>query len=345
MAIESQMLKTSREVDRLLRAAIGDMAKTIRKYRMSHGMVNEFEAVKPMLRKQLMAVRRELHDEILRVLESGSTEAWMRANRENNVLAKAYLKDVGAPASMVSSFTQVNMGALEAFINRKEAGMNLSERVWRLVDESIEKRIETYIGAGITTGKSAARMAVDLKQYLNKPDALFRRVRNADGKLVWSKAAKAYHPGQGVYRSASKNARRLARTETNIAYQLADSERRQQMPFVTGIEVHANPDCCDMCASMAGEYPPGFVFTAWHPHCRCWTTDKLLPKDEFKRYLDGAEILPQYYVNDIPVSASTYLQDNAKRFSRTKKTLEQGDGFSYWMQNFTQKMTLREDVR
>ena len=46
-----------------------------------------------------------------------------------------------------------------------------------------------------------------------------------------------YHPGQGVYRSSYKNARRLAVTETNMAYRTSDYLRWQQMEFVVGIRV------------------------------------------------------------------------------------------------------------
>ena len=45
------------------------------------------------------------------------------------------------------------------------------------------------------------------------------------------------HPGRGVYRSSYMNARRLAATETNIAYRTADHLRWQKMDFVVGIEI------------------------------------------------------------------------------------------------------------
>ena len=81
-------------------------------------------------------------------------------------------------------------------------------------------------------------MARDLKQYLKHPDKLFRRVRDEHGILHFSKNAAAFHPGQGVYRSSYQNARRLAVTETNMAYRTADHERWQNQDFVVGIEIH-----------------------------------------------------------------------------------------------------------
>ena len=91
---------------------------------------------------------------------------------------------------------------------------------------------------GILDGKPAAAMARDLKQYLKHPDKLFRRVRDERGILHLSKNAAAFHPGQGVYRSSYQNARRLAVTETNMAYRTADHERWQNLDFVVGIEIH-----------------------------------------------------------------------------------------------------------
>lgn len=77
-------------------------------------------------------------------------------------------------------------------------------------------------------GKSANYLISDVRKYLKNPDALFRRVRDKHGNLRLSKAAKAYHPVRGVYRSAYKNALRLTATETNMAYRTADHLRWQQ---------------------------------------------------------------------------------------------------------------------
>lgn len=50
------------------------------------------------------------------------------------------------------------------------------------------------------------------------------------------------------------------------------------MPFVIGqyIALSNNHTCKgvegvfrDMCNDLKGEYPKSFVFTGWHPHCRC----------------------------------------------------------------------------
>lgn len=94
-----------------------------------------------------------------------------------------------------------NLGALEAFQRRTTYGHNLSERVWSIAKQ-FERHIELSLSIGISEGRSAADISRDVRVYLNEPDKLFRRVRNAFGNLTLSKVAQAYHPGQGVYRSS-----------------------------------------------------------------------------------------------------------------------------------------------
>src|SRR5690606_19096834 len=132
--------------------------------------------------------------------------------------------------------------------------------------------IEQGLYAGISEGMPAAKMASEQKKYLREPNKLFRRVRDASGKLVLSKAAREYHPGQGVYRSSFKNSLRLTRTETNMAYRTADYERYSRTKFILGFEVRlsANHPKFDICDHMTGNYPSTFKFIGWHPNCLCY---------------------------------------------------------------------------
>ena len=81
-----------------------------------------------------------------------------------------------------------NESAREAFLKRKTGGLNLSDRVWRYSQE-FKTEIEMGIDLGIRDGKSAQQMARDLKQYLQHPDKLFRRVRDEHGMLHLMKRA------------------------------------------------------------------------------------------------------------------------------------------------------------
>lgn len=107
-----------------------------------------------------------------------------------------------------------------------------------------------------------------------------------------------YHTGRGVYRSSYKNAMRLARTETNMAYRAADCERWKSMEFVRGFRVvlSKNHPCDDICNDLSakdendtsgrGEYPKGFMFKGWHPHCYCYCVPLLCTEDELFQLTD-----------------------------------------------------------
>lgn len=184
---------------------------------------------------------------------------------------------------------------------------------------------------GIRSGKSAAEMSRDERQYLRYPDKLFRRVRDEHGNLRLSKAAKAFHPGQGVYRSSYKNALRLTATETNIAYRTADFLRVQDLDFVVGIEVRLSNNHTlngrpffDICDELAGKYPKDFKFTGWHPFCRCHSIKILKTEEEFfadeQRLLAGEELGGESLnrVGDVPPQFKEWVRDNRERITKAR---------------------------
>ena len=195
-------------------------------------------------------------------------------------------------------------------------------------------------------------MTRDLRQYLQHPDKLFRRVRDEHGLLKLSQAAKDFHPGRGVYRSSYMNARRLAATETNIAYRTADHLRWQKMDFVVGIEIvlsdnhtirlqpgektsdlpgqmradgtpkaNAVRTLTDICDTLAGRYPKDFKFTGWHPHCRCRAVTILKTEEEMardtKRILDGRQPSADSAnaVTDTPEAFKNWVEDKRDRIA------------------------------
>ena len=177
-------------------------------------------------------------------------------------------------------------------------------------------------------------MSRDVRRYLRNPDKLFRRVRDKHGNLRLSKAAKAYHPGRGVYRSSYRNALRLTATENNMAYRTADHLRWQQQPFVVGIEIKlSNNHTCkgvigrfvDICDDLAGIYPKDFKFVGWHPHCRCYCVPKQASKEEFMEYqqrlLNGEDVSNYHFkgeVKDLPRNFKDWYTDNTDRIARAK---------------------------
>lgn len=121
-----------------------------------------------------------------------------------------------------------NLDALAAFQGRKVDGMDLSQRIWKYVGQYREQ-LESALDVGLGEGRSADELSRDVRQNLLDPNRLFRRVRDKRGNLVLSKAARAFHPGRGVYRSSYKNAMRLTRSEINMAYRESDWQRWQSL--------------------------------------------------------------------------------------------------------------------
>ena len=227
-------------------------------------------------------------------------------------------------------YFSTNGAALDAFLARKENGLNLSDRVWRYT-EAFKNEIELGLDVGIRNGLSADEMSRELRQWLQHPDMLFRRVRDEHGQLKLSQRAAAFHPGKGVYRSSYKNARRLAATETNIAYRTADHERWQQLDFVVGIRIVLSNNhtllgsdgkphpFTDICDDLAGSYPKDFKFTGWHPLCRCHAVPILKTTDEINRdnqaILQGGESSEQSVntVSNVPEKFNAWVDNNKER--------------------------------
>ncbi|MDR1023881.1 MAG: hypothetical protein LBL94_11535, partial [Prevotellaceae bacterium] len=163
----------------------------------------------------------------------------------------------------------------------KRNGLTLSNRVWKL-GNGMKQEIETIIQNGMKE-KTPEQLAKELKKYLNEPDKLFRKVKNKEiGEMELREAAKKYKPWQGVYRSASKNAMHLARTEISATYRRAQWAQFQDDPRITGIRIQLSNDHIwinprtgkpepfyDICDELAGDYPKSFLWTGWHPQCRC----------------------------------------------------------------------------
>ena len=226
-----------------------------------------------------------------------------------------------------------------AFATREKGGMTLSGRVWNLAANA-KQEIEVMIQNGILEGKSPNEVSRDIRKYLNNPDALFRRVRNKEtGDLELSKAARAYHPGTGVYRSAYKNARRLAVTEMNAAYRRAQWESYQQNPLVTGYEIRLSANHTttikgrrvplkDICDTMAGKYPKTFLWTGWHPHCRCDMVSILITEGDFRARIRARKngTLDSWKPRDresrpvrsLPRQVQTWMEGNRERLERIK---------------------------
>jgi len=219
--------------------------------------------------KDLMRELKILQENITKYLIAQGEASWNLASDKTDVIVKDYIKGLSISEAAREGIFSRNLDALKTFQNRRVGNMNLSDRVWKIMQET-KSQFELYLQSGISSGRSASAITRDVKQMLQEPDALYRRVRDKKtGKLVESRPMRNYHPGTGKYKSAYKNALRMTRTETNMAYRYADQARWNKLDFITGYEVKlsgSHPEY-DICDEMAGEYPKNFSFGGWHPNC------------------------------------------------------------------------------
>jgi len=211
-----------------------------------------------------------------------------------------------------------NVAAMDAFINRKHNFRTLADRVWK-TSNRFRDELEANLLVGISEGKSASDIAIDIQQYLKRPDDLFRRVRDPKGNLRLSNAAKLLQPGPGVYRSSYKNAFRVTRTEINRAYRNADYQRWKKEDFILGFDVklsaqHPKQDICD---ELQGRYPKDFLFEGWHPQCFCHAEPVRMEKSDFIAKLNGEDI-DVHPVSDLPGNFTKWVSENKRRIGRMR---------------------------
>ena len=281
----------------------------------------------PVLNKEVDALMQDLADSLQANIEQGDEESWTLANTKNDTMVDSIIGRKRLPQDTVAEWKHPHLEALDTLMDRAEAGMGLSERVWNL-SEQFKAELELALELGMGQGKSAAELSRDVRRYLKYPDKLFRRVRDKSGALRLSKAAAAFHPGRGVYRSSYKNALRMTATENNIAYRTADHNRWQALPFVLGIEVrisnnHPTPDICDTFDGK--RFPKDFKFTGWHPWCRCYAVSVLASQEEMDAYtqaiIDGEDVSGWQFtgkVESMPKEFGQWMKDNRERITNAK---------------------------
>lgn len=184
----------------------------------------------PQIIKGINQALKDYHDAIAKNIIIGTQNEWYFANEKYDAQKVARLKKVSSKVSKeiiqkeLAKPNPHNQKALEAFQVRKKGKFTTSERVWN-ISKQMRSELELAIDVTLEEGKSAQQLAREIKQYLNDPDKLFRRVRDIHGNLVISKNAQTFNPGQGVYRSSHKNALRLASNEINTAYRESEQLR------------------------------------------------------------------------------------------------------------------------
>lgn len=262
------------------------------------------------------------------VIDRGTRAEWEKAESDHDSMTEEVLRQYygETPHLQLEGYMTHKTDARDAFLKQQRDGKHgWSARVWNLQDQ-VQQEMELSVSAAVADGTSASSLAAKMKQYLNEPDRLFRRVRNEFGELELSKNAAAYHPGPGIYRSSRANAMRLCRTEINMAYRNADQERYQSEDFVVGYEIrlsgaHPKPDICDI---LAGKYPKTFKWSGWHPHDLCFITPILKTEDEF---FNPTNEPSKNEVTEPPAAYLQYMADNADRMEAAR----QRGTLPYWV--------------
>lgn len=293
----------------------------------------------PNLKKKIDDLFNDMHNQIHTLVLNGINDEWLFSGEKNDYFLSEILSYGEASEKQIETILSMNNAAIQerrsqaqkAFAERVQNGMNLSDRIWKLTDQ-FKSELEMAIDIGLSQGKSAQQISRDIRSYLVNPDKLFRRVRDKHGNLKLSKAAAAYHPGQGVYRSSYKNAMRVARTEVNMAYRSADYTNWSLEKMVLGIRIRLSNNHTlngepffDICDELKGDYPQDFKFTGWHPQCRCWAVP-ITPKQdeviEYTRKIIAGEDVSDFrftgQVEEMPKVFKVWYAKNAGRVARMK---------------------------
>lgn len=244
-------------------------------------------------------------------------------------------------------------------------GLNLAQIVWNYCQQTkseFEMAMSNTIADGIKKGSSAEEIGKSIRKYLNDPDMMYRRYhtikvqkngkkkdvvtwrrrRIIDGKVRFIEEP-LEKVGMGVYRSARKNALRVARTEINSAYHKARNERWQNEPFVIGQYIHVSPqhNIDDICNDLEGRYPKDYVWISWHSQCIC-TSDPITiqgeeKKEFYKRLMAGEDMsnyVSPFAVLTMPEKYNQYIKDNSeaivKAGMRGKLAWHLQDNTKYW---------------
>jgi len=267
----------------------------------------------PETQKKMAEIQKRFVDDIGAVIYRGTSDEWKNSNEVQDLLANNVLKAYEAVVDKekYKVLYQTNSDALKAFQNRKDKGFNVSEKLW---NQSVvyKKELEDAISCAIEKGMSAVTLSKRISKYLHDFPQLQRDYMEKFG--IASKAMDC------EYRSV-----RLAASEINMAYRSAENKRWEQMDFVVGYEIKLSGNhtlsgkpFTDICDSLAGKYPKDFVWTGWHPLCRCYKIPILKTEEEFWSWDGGSEASTDSAnsVMDVPDQFKKWVLDNAVRIEK-----------------------------
>jgi len=345
-------------IERRLRKLYGDTYRAAVEIKAVRKAIEEGQEFtwdgNPAAAKQLQSLLDTMAQQTNAYLRNATSKAWTEGEKGvHNTLAAVFATTNATTKKSEEEIERITERAREDmrkrgasghnYFNEKRGGLTISDRVWNISDTA-RNEIETIIQNGILEGKNPDQIAKSVQPYLREPHKLFRRVRNKEtGELELSQAAKKYKPGRGVYRSAYKNAMRLARTEVTAAYRRAEWETYQNNPLITGFRIELSNNHTtlvkgvpvpfhDICDEMVGIYPKTFLWTGWHPQCRCRMIPVFISKADFKDRMKALaagklkDWKPKKATTDMPENFKKWIQDNSDRIAAAR-------ALPYWMQD------------
>ena len=316
----------------------------------------------PQLKARLNDIFNDYYQNSLLCYKSGITDGVALAYNHDEMV-------IGGYSVLTDKAIRVarDTAAVTFIANRLKTknGLNLAQTVWNYCQQTkseFEMAMSNTIADGIKKGSSAEEIGKSIRRYLNDTDMMYRRYhtikvqkngkkkdvvtwrrrRIIDGKVRFIEEP-LEKVGMGVYRSARKNALRVARTEINAAYHKARNERWQNEPFVIGQYIHVSPqhNIDDICNDLEGRYPKYFDWRSWHSNCMC-TSDPITiqgeeKKEFYKRLMAGEDMsnyVSPFAVLTMPEKYNQYIKDNSEAIVKAgmkgKLAWHLQDNTKYW---------------
>lgn len=303
--IEQQHLQQQETVIQRIEAYYNDVLKKI-------APIIASQAPRSAVLRKLDRLLSEAVMNITATIETGMQTSWDLSNQATNKRFNDKYTGIELPKHVQAALDDRRGGAARKFQKRREDGMDLSDRVWRQAKQ-VRRGIETQLEDGIYRGKSASSIARELRTSL---------LYDTEGPAIKS------------------NTERLARTEINMSYRMADQLAYQVNPLVLGYQIELSKSGkpkirCETCVKLAGKYPVDFVFKGWHPRCLCFKVPILMSRkmlDAYNKLIAQGKDTPEAYaklvkrvlVTKTPDSLTEWLQANSERIAGWSKQ-------PYWM--------------
>ena len=260
----------------------------------------------PITRDRIQKLQQQFVSDLGGLIYAGTSDEWKRSNLLQDMIADKVLgKYVGEhKGKKYEHYYQKNSGALKAFQQRKDRGLNLSDKLWNQ-SKDLKTSLEETLSVSIEKGIDAVTLSKRVSKYLWDFPSMQAAYEEKFGHASKAKDCE--------YRSI-----RLARSEINMAYRTAEQERWRQFDFVVGYEIklsgsHPAEDVCDR---LAGKYPKDFVWSGWHPNDLCYVVPILKTEEE---YFADDDIKSKNEVTDVPREFKDWCTENWNRISKAEK--------------------------